>query len=111
MTIDTAAPPTSTADVYLRLHLLSTRTMQPRTINLDGIFALLPNNAWTNLGPIQPDHLDALRAARMGRGKRLQVFGARQVPADDRLRHTDAVSASPTRTASASALTSHQGRP
>ena len=45
-----ADPPADTADAYLRLHLLSARLVQPRTINLDGIFAVLPNNAWTSLG-------------------------------------------------------------
>ena len=33
-----ADPPADTADVYLRLHLLSARLVRPRTINLDGIF-------------------------------------------------------------------------
>lgn len=30
-------------------------------MNLDGIFANLPNNAWTNFGPIDPEELDAFR--------------------------------------------------
>ena len=33
---DLAAAPVDAADVYLRLHLLSHRLVQPRTINLDG---------------------------------------------------------------------------
>src|SRR3954449_7619907 len=41
-----ADAPVDTADVYLRLHLLSARLVLPRSINLDGIFGLLPNNAW-----------------------------------------------------------------
>ena len=44
---DLQAPADSVADVYLRLHLLSHRLVRPRTINLDGIFGLLPNVAWT----------------------------------------------------------------
>ncbi len=47
-----ADPPADTADAYLRLHLLSTLQVMPRSINLDGIFGVLPNNAWTSLGPI-----------------------------------------------------------
>jgi len=38
---DTATPPRDTADVYLRLHLLSHRLAKPRTLNLDGVFGLL----------------------------------------------------------------------
>lgn len=47
---DLQAPPKSTADVYLRLHLLSHRKVQPNTINLDGIFGLLPNVVWSEVG-------------------------------------------------------------
>ena len=46
-----AGPAVDTHDVYLRLHLLSHRLVQPNTINLDGIFGLLPTVAWTQLGP------------------------------------------------------------
>ena len=45
-------PPTSAADVYLRLHLLSHRLAAPRSINLDGVFGLLTTVAWTDLGPV-----------------------------------------------------------
>jgi 2,3,4,5-tetrahydropyridine-2,6-dicarboxylate N-succinyltransferase len=38
VTIDLDAPPASTPDAYLRLHLLSHRLVQPNTLNLDGIF-------------------------------------------------------------------------
>lgn len=44
-------PIESTADAYLRLHLLSMRMVQPNTINLDGIFANLNTVVWTNYGP------------------------------------------------------------
>lgn len=55
------APPVSTEDAYLRLHLLSDRTVKPNEINLDGIFGLLSNVAWTSAGPVFPNHLDELR--------------------------------------------------
>ncbi|HEX3089530.1 MAG TPA: 2,3,4,5-tetrahydropyridine-2,6-dicarboxylate N-succinyltransferase, partial [Ilumatobacteraceae bacterium] len=55
MTIDIDAPPASADDLYLRLHLLSSRLCKPRTINLDGLFGLLSNVAWTNIGPIAVD--------------------------------------------------------
>jgi 2,3,4,5-tetrahydropyridine-2-carboxylate N-succinyltransferase len=51
---DLAQPPVDTADAYLRLHLLSHRLVRPHAINLDGIFAVLPNVAWTSLGPVDP---------------------------------------------------------
>ncbi|HEY0644706.1 MAG TPA: tetrahydrodipicolinate N-succinyltransferase N-terminal domain-containing protein, partial [Nocardioides sp.] len=38
---DLDAAPTSTEDVWLRLHLLSHRLVQPHGVNLDGIFGLL----------------------------------------------------------------------
>ena len=54
-------PPVSTEDAYLRLHLLSDRTVKPNEINLDGIFGLLPNVAWTSAGPVLPGNVDDLR--------------------------------------------------
>ena len=51
LSIDTDVAPTSAADAYLRLHLLSHRFMKPHSLNLDGIFGLLTNVAWTSAGP------------------------------------------------------------
>ncbi len=50
--IDLDAAPQSTEDAYLRLHLLSHCLVLPNSVNLDGIFAVLPNNAWTTAGPM-----------------------------------------------------------
>jgi len=44
-------PIADAADAYLRLHLLSARLCAPRTINLNGIFGVLPNVVWTSAGP------------------------------------------------------------
>ena len=52
--IDLDAGPASTEDAYLRLHLLSHCLVRPNSINLDGIFAVLPNIAWTTAGPMLP---------------------------------------------------------
>jgi 2,3,4,5-tetrahydropyridine-2,6-dicarboxylate N-succinyltransferase len=49
--VDLDAPPTSTADAYLRLHLLSHRLVAPHGQNLEGIFGVLPNVVWTDHGP------------------------------------------------------------
>ena len=80
LAIDTDDAPSSTSDAYLRLHLLSNRLMQPRTVNIDGIFGQLPNNAWTNVGPVQPDQVDALRLRLLADGTHLQVFGLDKFP-------------------------------
>lgn len=94
--IDTDAPPASVPDAYLRLHLLSNRLVLPRTINLDGIFGLLPINAWTNLGPIQPERVDEIRAVQMQHGRRVEVYGLDRFP-----RMTDYVTPSGVRIADA----------
>jgi len=57
-----ADSPQSTEDAWLRLHLLSERSATPNEINLDGIFALLTNVAWTSAGPVLPSKVDQLRS-------------------------------------------------
>lgn len=59
--IDLDAAPADVADAYLRLHLMSARLAEPRSINLDGIFSVLPNNVWTTIGPIRVADLAAAR--------------------------------------------------
>jgi 2,3,4,5-tetrahydropyridine-2-carboxylate N-succinyltransferase len=77
---DLAAPPQDTADAYLRLHLLSHRLVQPRSINLDGVFSLLPNVAWTNLGPLPLERLDEVRLRSRSRGAHLTVVSVDRFP-------------------------------
>lgn len=55
------APPLSTEDAYLRLHLLSELAVRPNEINLEGLFGLLQNVAWTSAGPVLPSKVDELR--------------------------------------------------
>lgn len=59
--IDVTAAPTSTEDVYLRLHLLSECVVKPHEINLEGMFGMLPNIAWTSAGPVMPNSIEELR--------------------------------------------------
>jgi len=59
--IDLELAVTSTADAYLRLHLLSHLLVKPNTINLDGLIAALPIVAFTSAGPVSIDELDTLR--------------------------------------------------
>ena len=42
---------------WLKLYLLSLRYFKPNELNLDNIFSVLPNLAWTNKGPIRPEKL------------------------------------------------------
>src|SRR5512133_2002740 len=48
---DLSRPPVDTHDVWLRLHLLSHRLIQPHGANMTGIFGLLANVAWASAGP------------------------------------------------------------
>ncbi|MCC9173221.1 2,3,4,5-tetrahydropyridine-2,6-dicarboxylate N-succinyltransferase [Arthrobacter sp. zg-Y179] len=77
--IDLDAAPADTADAYLRLHLLSARLVQPNTINLDGIFAALPNVVWTNHGPCAVADFEAVRLRLRSRGT-VTVYGVDKFP-------------------------------
>jgi 2,3,4,5-tetrahydropyridine-2-carboxylate N-succinyltransferase len=61
VTIDLTAAPASVPDAYLRLHLLSLCLVAPNSINLEGIFGLLPIVAWTTRGPVSPSTLSEKR--------------------------------------------------
>ncbi len=74
------APPTSVGDAYLKLHLLSHRLVKPHGTDLSGIFALLPNVAWTDEGAIDLDELpDRQLTARLS-GKVLEVSSVDKFP-------------------------------
>jgi 2,3,4,5-tetrahydropyridine-2-carboxylate N-succinyltransferase len=77
---DLSIAPKDAADAYLRLHLLSHRLVQPRTINLDGVFGLLTNVAWTSLGPVAVENLSAVQLRARSKGEALQVFGVDKFP-------------------------------
>lgn len=77
---DLSAPPRGAADVYLRLHLLSTRLVRPRSINLDGVFGLLANVAWTDLGPVAVEDVNGARLRARSRGVQLTVLGIDKFP-------------------------------
>ena len=70
--IDLDAPPQATSDAYLRLHALSHLLVAPNELNLTGIFAHLPNVAWTNAGPVHPDAFARLRPRLQRAGVQLQ---------------------------------------
>ncbi len=78
--IDLDAAPASTPDAYLRLHLLSHRLVAPRTLNLDGIFAQLPNVVWTSAGPCAVVGFEAVRARLRADRGHVTVFGVDKFP-------------------------------
>ena len=94
---DLQAPAVDALDAYLRLHLLSHRLVKPRTINLEGIFGLLANVAWTSLGPVSVENLDVVRLRARVKGLHLTVHGVDKFP-----RMTDYVVPSGIRIADAS---------
>ncbi len=75
-----ADPPKDASDVYLRLHLLSARLVRPHGVNLDGIFGLLANVAWTSAGPCRPEDVSDLQLAERRAGRRLVVYGIDKFP-------------------------------
>ena len=77
---DLAAAPVDSADAWLRLHLLSARLVAPRTINLDGVFALLTNVAWTSLGPVPINRINEVRLSARHRGLSMTVHGVDRFP-------------------------------
>ena len=77
---DLADAPVDAHDGYLRLHLLSHRKIQPHGCSLDGLFGLLTNVAWTNLGPIEAKMVDCVRAQVRMHGLRLEVSSVDKFP-------------------------------
>lgn len=78
--IDLDSEPASTADAYLRLHLLSHRLVQPHGLNLTGIFGVLPNVVWTDRGPCAVDGFEDVRGRHLVSGQRITVLGVDKFP-------------------------------
>lgn len=92
-------PVASTAEAYLKLHLLSLRHVRPNEINLDGIFGVMPNVAWTSDGAIQPAEVAERQLQARMQGRHLSVYGVDKLP-----RMTDYVIPSGVRIADASRI-------
>ena len=71
---------TSTPEAYLKLHLLSHRHVRPNNVNLEGIFAQLPNVAWTNQGAIDPEDLTDAQLQARAEGGVLEVSAVDKFP-------------------------------
>jgi 2,3,4,5-tetrahydropyridine-2,6-dicarboxylate N-succinyltransferase len=75
-----ADAPADAHDGYLRLHLLSHRLIAPHEANLQGLFGVLPNVAWTSHGPVDPDELNAVRLRFRGSGRPFAVTSIDKFP-------------------------------
>lgn len=70
----------STVEAYFKLQLLSHRLALPNTLNLDGIFAQLPNVAWTSDGAIDVSEFEAALLAARRAGRQLTVHSLDKFP-------------------------------
>ncbi len=77
---DLQAAPTSTEDVWLRLHLLSARHVVPHSISMDGVFGLLTNVVWTSAGPCAVEGFESTRARLRATGQHVTVHGVDKFP-------------------------------
>lgn len=77
---DLSEPIQSVEDAYLRLHLLSHRLVKPRSINVEGIFGVLPNVVWTQRGAILPSEFAACKARAISQNIELTVLAVDKFP-------------------------------
>jgi 2,3,4,5-tetrahydropyridine-2-carboxylate N-succinyltransferase len=77
---DLDEPPADAGDGYLRLHLLSHRLARPNSLNLDGIFGVLPTVCWTSAGPVDADDAVAFQLRARAAGLQVQVRAADKFP-------------------------------
>jgi 2,3,4,5-tetrahydropyridine-2-carboxylate N-succinyltransferase len=90
------APPANVPEGYLKLHLLSHRLVKPHGTNLQGLFGILPNVAWTSEGAVDIAELPRRQLAARLRGEVLEVASVDKfpkmtnyvVPAGVRIAHT-----------------------
>ncbi len=89
--------PTDVPAAYLKLQLLSHRLVRPHQTDLTGIFACLPNVAWTSEGAVDPTELEQRIMNARAQGRTLVVHSLDKFP-----RLTDYVAPSGVRIADAS---------
>ncbi|MGI9322615.1 MAG: DapH/DapD/GlmU-related protein [Pseudomonadales bacterium] len=78
--LETDADLQTTPEAYLKLHLLSHRFVLPNGQNLNGIFPLLPNVAWTSQGAIDPDEVADRQLEARAQGRTLEVTAIDKFP-------------------------------
>lgn len=72
--------PKSVPEAYLKLHLLSHRLSKPHSLNLTGMFGVLPNVAWTNKGAIDLGELPQRQLDARMAGEVLEVASVDKFP-------------------------------
>jgi 2,3,4,5-tetrahydropyridine-2,6-dicarboxylate N-succinyltransferase len=77
---DLADKPVDAHDVYLRLHLLSHRKIQPHGCSLDGVFGLLNNVVWTNRGPFATTDFERVRSHLIAHSEEVRVHSIDKFP-------------------------------
>ncbi|HKI74828.1 MAG TPA: DapH/DapD/GlmU-related protein [Pseudomonadales bacterium] len=70
----------TTPEAYLKLHLLSHRFAKPNTLNLDNIYATMPNVAWTSQGAIDISEIVERQLEARARGELIDVTGVDKFP-------------------------------
>ena len=78
--IDLTDQPKDVADAYLRLHLLSHRVVKPHGLNLDGIFAILPNVVWTSVGACAVEGFEQIRPKLQNKYGNLVIYAVDKFP-------------------------------
>ncbi|MFZ9584708.1 MAG: 2,3,4,5-tetrahydropyridine-2,6-dicarboxylate N-succinyltransferase [Pseudohongiellaceae bacterium] len=73
--------PVSVPEAYLKLHLLSLRLVRPHGVNLEGLFGLLPNVAWTSRGAVALAELPQAQLDARLAGEVLRIHGVDKFPA------------------------------
>ena len=66
-------PPTTVPGGYLKLHLISHRLVKPHGTNLQGVFGVLPNVAWTSRGAVDLGELAEHQLDARLHGETLEV--------------------------------------
>ena len=72
--------PETVPEVYLKLSMISMRKIQPHGTNLDGMFGLLPNVAWTSQGPIDVKELAHAQTCARAYGEVLTAHSVDKFP-------------------------------
>lgn len=70
----------SAEEGYFKLQCLSQLHVKPHQIKLDGVFGKLNNIAWSNQGPILPEHLSAEKLRYLFEAKELVVSHVDKFP-------------------------------
>lgn len=72
-TVEITSAVGSVEEAYFRLQLISQRWVFPNQISLKGLFPILPNLAWSNIGPILPQEVIRERLKRRKNEFPLQI--------------------------------------